>query len=476
MTAAIPAPCEAPALARGAAGSRGVGVLVTTILGSSIAFIDGSVVNVALPAMQSGLALSEGALQWIVNAYLLPLSALMLLGGVAGDRFGRRNVFVLGLLLFGLASVACAVAASIGVLLAGRAIQGAGAALLVPTALAILGSAFDARQRAMAIGTWAAASAIAGAAGPVLGGWLVDVSSWRAIFLINPPIVLVTLLLAWKFLVDEPMGDRAAGPGMDWTGAALITASLGLLSWGLIELGAGWRSTVAWASVVVGALLACVFVALEFKQGPKAMMPLDLFRSTAFAAANLLTLLLYAALAGLMLLLPFLLIRVGGWEAVEAGAALLPLPVTIGFLSRSAGTLSERYGARWFLAGGPLTVAAGMLLLLRVEPTQIDYVGSVLPALMVISLGMAFTVAPLTTTVIGSVERDQAGVASGVNNAIARIAALLAGALVGPVLARAGDPAAFVNAMHIAAGVSAGFVATGAVISAWMMRGPRVAA
>jgi EmrB/QacA subfamily drug resistance transporter len=471
MSTTIPAPCEG-AIIRTAPESQaraGTGIVVTTILGSSIAFIDGSVVTVALPAMQSSLDLAQSSVQWILNAYLLPLGSLLLLAGAGGDRFGQSRLFVLGLLIFGAASVACAAASSVGLLLLGRAAQGVGAALLVPTSLAILGSAFQGERRTMAIATWAAASAVTGAIAPLLGGWLVDARSWRAIFLINPPIVAATLLLAWLFLPARTQSPTAPPRRLDWLGAALISASLGLLSGGLIELGADPRSRMAWTLVACAVVLFALFLAVEAGRADSAMMPLRLFRSSTFSAVNLLTLLLYAALGGLMLLLPFLMIRVARWDAVEAGAALLPLPVIIGLLSRPAGRWSERYGVRVFLVAGPLVVAAGMLLLLRLQAAPVDFAREVLPALVVISTGMGLTVSPLTATVISAVGPGYTGIASGINNAIARIAALIAAALIGPLLHRAGDPVAFVTGLKLTAAASAVVIAAGAIIGAWML-------
>jgi len=438
------------------------GTLAATILGSSLAFIDGSVVNVALPAVERDLA-SSGAsgasIGWLVNAYLLTLGALVLVGGVAGDRYGRKRMFLAGIAVFTAASLACALAPGFGLLLAARALQGTGAALLVPASLAILGAAFEGEARGRAVGTWAAASAVAGAVGPLAGGWLVDVVGWRAIFLVNLPLAAAAAWLASRN-VDESRSDDAAP--LDLVGAALATLGLGLVTFGLTALaarGAGAAAhggaTAAFAALAAGALALAAFVVVEARLGARAMMPLALFGTRAFVGVTLLTLGLYAALSGMVVLLPYLLIARGGWSATAAGAALLPLSLAMGLGSRAAGKLGERVGARVLLTIGPLVVAAGFALFLRIGAANARYATDVLPALVVVACGLTLSVAPLTSAVIAAVDPAHVGSASGFNNATSRVAGLLATALLGYVLAGDATGPAFIGRFHGAAIVGA---------------------
>lgn len=430
-------------------------LLAVTILASSLAFIDGSVVNVGLPAIGRDLQAGAADLQWVVNAYLLPLSALLLLGGAAGDRFGRRRLLMLGVLLFGLASAACALAPSLGWLLAARALQGVGAAMLMPNSLAILGAAFSGEAKGRAVGTWAAAGAMAGAVGPVIGGWLIDSIGWRAIFLVNLPIVAACLALAWRTLpADKRDDDRP----LDWQGGLLATAGLGALTWGL-TLGSGpqgWDA-VAIGATAAGAALMTAFVGVQHYRGGQAMMPLALFGSSSFIGLSLLTLLLYGALGGLLVLIPYVLIERAGYSATGAGAALLPFPLVLAFASPLMGSVAGRIGSRIPLTIGPIIVAAGFLLAMRVGGAG-GYWTTVLPAILVISLGMAGAVAPLTTAVLSSVDRQHQGSASGFNSAIARTGGLVATALLGAVLAAKGEAllTAYRAAMVIGAVAAAG--------------------
>lgn len=405
------------------------GILAATILGSSLAFIDGSVVTVALPAMQQALAADARAAQWIVNGYLLFLGALVLVGGALADRLGRRRVFVTGVAIFTVASVACALSPNAGLLIAARALQGIGAALLTPASLAILGSAFAERERGQAIGAWAGFGALTTAAGPVLGGWLVDTLSWRAIFFINVPLALGAILLALKS-VPESRDEEARG--VDWAGAMLAAAGLGATVWALTDMparGAGDPAIIV--ALVCGAALLIAFVALEARL-PHAMMPLRLFQSRVFSGANLLTFLLYFALSGALFFLPFALIRLGGYSATGAGAALLPLALIMGLGSSFAGKIADQRGPRPLLICGPLIAAIGFAVLGLAEYRP--YWAGVLPGMIVLATGMTITVAPLTTTVISAVSKHQAGLASGINSAVARIAGLFAVAALGAVL------------------------------------------
>ncbi len=426
-------------------------VLVTTILASSLAFIDGSVVNVGLPAIGADLDGGAADLQWIVNAYLLPLSALLLLGGAAGDRFGRRRLLVIGVALFAVASLVCAVAPSLPWLLAGRALQGIGAALLMPNSLAILGASFSGEARGKAIGAWAAVGAAAGAIGPVLGGWLIDQVGWRSIFLINLPIAAGAVLLALRY-VEEPRA-QAKPRALDAPGGVLATAGLFGLVWGL-TIGAGpqgWTGE-AIGAVAVGAVLSAAFVVVERHRGEQAMTPPSLFGSKSFVGLTLFTLLLYGALGGLLVLLPYVLIEAEGYSATAAGAALLPFPAMIALLSPTMGGLAGRVGSRLPLALGSLVVAAGFLLTMRIGDGG-GYWTTVLPAILVISLGMAGAVAPLTTAVLASVDAGHQGSASGFNSAVARTGGLVATALLGGVLAARGE--ALTGEYRVAAAVGA---------------------
>ncbi len=425
-------------------------ILAATILASSLAFIDGSVVNVGLPAIGRRLAADAGGLQWVVNAYLLPLSALLLLGGGAGDKFGRRRLLVGGILLFALASLGCALSPNLGSLLAARLLQGVGAAFLMPNSLALLGATFSGATKGRAIGIWAATGAAMGALGPVLGGWLIDLGSWRAIFLINLPLAAAAIMLAWRY---APRDLPNNGPRLDLIGGLLATAGLAALTWAL-TIGAGlsgWHSrTILMATAAIAILL--LFVLIERRRGEAAMMPLALFGSRDFVGLTLLTVLLYGALGGLFVLIPYLLIKGAGYSSTAAGAALVPLPVVLAVLSPFMGGLAGRFGPRWLLTLGPLTVALGFLLALRIGG-RADYVSQVLPAILVIALGMSGAVAPLTTAVLQSVDAGHTGSASGFNSAVARTGGLIATALLGSVLAASGT--ALTTAFHTAVLASA---------------------
>src|ERR687893_434554 len=397
-------------------------VLAATIIGSAMVFIDSTITNVALPQIQERLGATAVDAQWIVAAYALFLAALILVGGSLGDHYGRRRIFLVGVAIFTVASVGCGLALTPGQLIAARAVQGVGGALLVPGSLAIIGASFREENRGKAIGTWSGFSGITTAIGPILGGYLVDNVSWRAAFLLNVPLAIAVIFIAVRHIPESRDPDARR---LDIPGAILATVGLGGIVYGLIEFStAGFGSVVVILSLFLGALALVAFLVRE-RRTQEPMLPLALFRSRNFSGANLLTLLLYAGLGGALYFFPFVLIQVHGYSATAAGSSFLPFVIITFLMSRWAGGLVTRYGARLPLIIGPLVAATGFILF-AIPGTEGSYWTTFFPAVVLLGLGMSFVIAPLTTTALNSVEGRHSWLASGVNNAVSRSAGLLA--------------------------------------------------
>jgi len=449
--------------------------LLAAILGSGVAAIDGSIVNVALPAIERDLGGGLTGQQWVSNAYLLALASLILLGGSLGDIYGERRVFAIGIAAFGVLSLACAVAPTIETLIAARALQGAAGALVTPSSLAIIVGAFAPKERGAAIGSWTAWGGIAAIVGPLAGGWIVDQVSWRWIFALNVPLVIVTLVL---ILAAVPPAPVRSGRHVDIVGASLCALGLGGIVFGLIEQPHyGWGSPVIYVPLSAGLVLFAAFILYE-RRAREPMLELELFTHRNFAVGNVETFTMYAGVGILFFFLVIFLQQVAGYTALESGLATLPVTVVVFLLSRRFGALADRHGPRLFMGGGPLVAAAGILVLLRAG-LHTSYLTDVLPAMLVFALGLAMTVAPLTATVLADADEGDAGIASAINNAVARVASLIGVSLLGVVVAKTlvGDTFAAneesVRAFHQVVGICAALVAAGGVVGALGIVNPR---
>jgi EmrB/QacA subfamily drug resistance transporter len=448
-------------------------VLLATVLGSGIAFLDATVVNVALPTIGEELDAGIAGLQWVVNAYTLTLSGFLLLGGSLGDHYGRRRVFVVGVVWFAAASLLCGAAPSAEALVAARALQGIGGALLTPGSLAIIEASFRAEDRGPAIGAWSGLGGVTAAIGPFLGGWLVQAASWRWIFLINLPLAVVVVWVAQRHVPESR--DPSVGRGLDYAGAALAAAGLAGVVYALTDgPGLGWTSPRILLAGVVGVAALAAFVLWE-RRSRHPMLPLDIFASRQFTAANLVTFVVYGALGGALFLMPIQLQRVVGFSPLAAGVALVPITAVMLLLSARAGRLSARIGPRLPMTLGPLLVAAGFVLYTRIGPGA-SYLADVLPGMLVFASGLTLTVAPLTATVLAAAPAEHAGMASAVNNTVARAAGLLAVAIL-PVAAGisgagALDPDRFNDGFHMAVLIAAALCAAGGLISWFAIRNP----
>ena len=463
---------EAGELRMGTAAGRWV--LATTVLGSGIVMIDGTVVNVALASIGHELDAGFSDLQWTVNAYTLALASLILLGGALGDHFGRRRIFLIGVAWFAVASLACGLAPTVEVLIAARALQGIGGALLTPGSLALISASFLGPDRAVAVGAWSGLGGVAGAVGPFLGGWLVE-WTWRAVFLINIPLAVLVIVVALRHVPESR--DQESAPGLDVSGAVLGALGLGLLTWGLTALGADGVTAVGLGTTVAGVVALVAFVLVEMRSSHP-LVPPALFANPVFSAANVATLLIYGPLSVVFLVLVLQLQTVAGFSPVAAGTALLPLTVIMFLFSARVGALAGRIGPRLPMTIGPLVSACGLLLLLRVGPDA-SWFTDVLPAMIVFGAGMTLTVSPLTATVLDAAPDRFAGSASGVNNAVARAAGLLAVAIIPGIAGIEGgsynDPTALDAGFRTSVLISAGLVVAAAIVSFVFIRRPRAA-
>lgn len=447
--------------------SRGRWILLATVLGSGLASVDATVVNIALPAIGRDLQAPFSALQWTVTGYTLTLASLILLGGAAGDRYGRRRVFLVGVAWFAVASAACALAPTSAWLIAARALQGVGGALLTPASLAIIQATFRLEDRARAVGAWAGLSGIAAGISPFLGGWLLDLGTWRWVFLINPPLAALVVAVVLRH-VPETRGEQTPGR-LDLVGALLAFIGLGAITYAAIAAGGdSERATLVWLWAAVGLVGLLAFVCWE-RRAAHPLVPLSMFRSTQFSGANLVTFAVYAALHGFLFLLVIELQVVAGFSPLVAGSALLPLTVLTLLLSERSGKVAQVIGPRLQMTVGPLVCGAGALLTLRLD-VHASYLRDVLPALSLFGLGLAIMVAPLTAAALGAVPDTHAGVASGVNNAVARAAGLLAVAALPAIVGLSGidytSPDSFLAHYRAAVWICAATFACGSLLAA----------
>jgi EmrB/QacA subfamily drug resistance transporter len=453
--------------------ARGRWVVAATVLGSGMAALDATVVGIALPAIGRDFHASVGSLQWVVDAYTLTLAGLLLLGGTLGDSYGRRKMFSVGIVWFAVASLLCGLAPSVGVLIAARALQGVGGALLTPGSLAILQASFAQQDRSAAIGAWSGFGGVATAIGPFLGGWLISAVSWRLVFFINLPIAVLVLTINFRHVPET----RAPGPvpRLDVRGAACISGALAGITYGLIAASSyGWGAVQVLVPLGAGAVLLGLFILVESKE-PQPMLPLGIFRSRQFTAANAVTFIVYAALGGLLFLVPVVLQVVHGYSPLEAGVSLLPVTFIMLLLSSRSGALAARIGPRLQMSVGPLVVAASFLLFIRIGSSG-DYLTAVLPAVLVFGLGIAIMVAPLTATALSAAPADHAGIASAVNNDVARAGSLIAVAILPALAGITGDsylhPAVLAGDFKTAAMIAAAFCTAGGVLAALTIRNP----
>jgi EmrB/QacA subfamily drug resistance transporter len=453
--------------------ARGRWVVAATVFGSAMAQLDGTVVNVALPKIGTDLSVGLSALQWVVTGYALTLAAFLLLGGGLGDRYGRRKIFSIGVTWFAVASTLCALAPNAPLLIVARALQGVGAALLTPGSLAILQTSFAPDDRGRVIGAWSGLTGAASAVGPFVGGWLLNVSSWRWIFLLNLPLAVAVLAISARHVPESR--EAAAGQSTDWAGGLLAAVALGALTYGLIEGPAEQWSPLPIALLTASVLLMALFLLLESRLRHP-MLPLPLFRIRQFSAANGVTFAMYGALGAFLFLVPVQLQTVSGYSPLAAGVSLLPITVLMLMLSARSGALAARIGPRLQMSAGPLLVCGGMLLLTRVGPAA-NYLTTVFPAALVVGLGLSTTVAPLTAAALGAVPGEHAGIASGVNNDVARTAGLLAVAILPGVAGITGDDyrqaATFNAGFDRAALICAALVLIAGLLAAVTIRNPR---
>jgi EmrB/QacA subfamily drug resistance transporter len=456
---------------------RGRWVVTATVLGSGMAALDATVVGIALPAIGRDFHAGVTSVQWVVDAYTLTLAGLLLLGGTLGDSYGRRRMFVIGTVWFAIASLLCGLAPDVAVLIAARALQGVGGALLTPGSLAILQASFARDERSAAIGAWSGLGGVATAIGPFLGGWLISAVSWRLVFFINLPLAVAVVLIAARHVPETKSPGPV--PRLDVKGAACISGALAGLTYGLIAASSdGWGSVAVLVPLVTGAVLLGLFILVEAREKAP-MLPLGVFASRQFSAANAVTFVVYAALGGLLFLVPTVLQVVHGYSPVEAGTSLLPVTFIMLLLSSRSGALAARIGPRLQMTAGPLVIACSLLLFARIGASG-NYLTAVLPAVVLFGLGVAINVAPLTATALAAAPADHAGVASAVNNDVARAASLIAVAVLPALAGITGDsylhPALLGHGFKVAAMMAAAFCAAGGVLAAFTIRNPSRAA